>query len=81
MSQEKEPAPKGRRVTIDLTPGAAKEVDRIRDLTGLTTADIFRHAMSLFRIYVDARKRGDDFYIIDSEEGAKTRLEVPIPLA
>ena len=70
---------KGRRVTIDLTPAAAREVDRLKQITGLSTADIFRHAITIFRIYVDAKKRGAEMLIIDpGEEQTKTRLELPI---
>lgn len=37
------------RVTIDLTDAAAAEVKRLCDKTGLSTADLFRNALSLFR--------------------------------
>ena len=74
-------AQKGRRVTIDLTPAAAAEVDRLRDVTGLTTADIFRHAMSLFRIYVDARAKNEELRIIHPErQEFQTRIELPVSI-
>ncbi len=80
-NERSEAEAKGRRVTIDLTPAATREVDRLRELTGLTTADIFRHAMTLFRIYVDAKGRGEELYIVDpTQEKAHTRLELPISL-
>ncbi|HUY92822.1 MAG TPA: ribbon-helix-helix protein, CopG family [Pirellulales bacterium] len=70
---------KGRRVTIDLTPAAAAEVDRLKEVTGLTTADIFRHAISLFRIYSDARARDQEFRIVDPLNiDVQTRIELPI---
>lgn len=70
---------KGRRVTIDLTPAAADEVDRLRGVTGLTTADLFRHGLSLFRIYVDVRERGQQLCIYDPDKkGIDTRLELPL---
>jgi len=72
-------AAKGRRVTIDLTPAAATEVDRLRNMTGLTTADLFRHALSLFRIYVDVRERGQQLCILDPDKNEiHTRLELPV---
>ncbi len=72
-------AAKGRRVTIDLTPAAASEVDRLRSVTGLTTADLFRHALSLFRIYVEVRERGQQLCILDpGEDKIHTRLELPV---
>ncbi|MCI0641333.1 MAG: hypothetical protein L0Y72_29695 [Gemmataceae bacterium] len=70
---------KGRRVTIDLTAAAASEVDRLRALTGLTTADVFRYALSLFRIYVDAKQRGHELQIVDpSGSGRDIRIELPV---
>ena len=74
---------KGRRVTIDLTAAAAGEVDRLRELTGLTTADLFRNAFSLFRIYVQARERGEEMCIVDPDDNyaIRTRIELPIVLS
>lgn len=70
---------KGRRVSIDLTPPAAREVDRLRNLTGLTTADVFRHALSLFRIYVDAKQAGREVVILDpKQEGTRSQIELPL---
>ena len=70
---------KGRRVTIDLTSAAAAEVDRLRTLTELSTADIFRHGLSLFRIIVDAKARGHEMMLVNPKEpGDKTRIELPI---
>jgi hypothetical protein len=48
----------GRRVTVDLTPKAAQEVDRLRLILGLTTADLFRHALELVRVTEDRRFTG-----------------------
>ncbi len=71
---------KGRRATIDLTPAAAQEVDRLREITGLTTSDLFRTAFSLFRLYVQAREQGNALCIVDPEDenAIRTRLELPI---
>ncbi len=72
---------KGRRVTIDLTPAAAVEVDRLRQMTGLTTADIFRHAFSLFRIYVDGKTEGRELELRGtSKDEPNTRIELPLTL-
>lgn len=74
---------KGRRVTIDLTAAAAQEVDRLREVTSLTTADLFRNAISLFRIYVEARSRGHQLCIVDpqNENSIRTRVELPVFIA
>jgi len=73
---------KGRRVTIDLTPAAANEVDRLRAVTGLTTADVFRHALSLFRIYVEAKEKGEDICLRSRAKGeVTTRVELPVSIS
>ena len=75
-------ATKGRRVTIDLTPAAAGEVDRLRKITGLTTADVFRHSLSLFRIYVDAKARNQELQIVDpTGSNRDVRIELPLEIA
>ena len=73
-------AEKGRRITVDLTSAAADEVDRLKSMTGLTTADLFRSAFSLFRIYVEAKSRGQQLCIIDPENdnAVRTRVELPV---
>jgi hypothetical protein len=73
---------KGRRVTIDLTAAAAQEVDRLREGTGLTTADLFRNALSLLRIYLQARERGEELCVIDPHDNSvRTRIELPVVVA
>lgn len=75
-------ATKSRRVTIDLTPAATAELDRLREITGLSTADIFRHAFTLLRIYVDERQADREFRIVDrSNDRLQTRLEMPIQIS
>ncbi len=70
---------KGRRVSIDLTPPAVQEVDRLRDLTGLTTADIFRHALALFRLYINAKAHGRELIIVDPQDtGFRSQIELPV---
>lgn len=70
---------KGRRVTIDLTATAVGELDRLRELTGLTTADLFRNGFSLLRLYVQAKEKGQSFVITDDDEptAVVTRIELP----
>ena len=74
---------KGRRVTIDLTVAAAQEVDRLREATELTTADLFRNAISLFRLYVEAKSLGHQLCIVDphNENATRTRVELPVFIA
>jgi hypothetical protein len=45
-----------KRITIDLSVAAAEEVERISRVTGLSVADVFRNALSAFRIEVNAGK-------------------------
>jgi hypothetical protein len=75
------PAKSTRRVSVDLTPPAAAEIDRMRATTGLTTADLFRHAVTLLRIYVIARAEGKEFRVVDPKNPAEqVRLEMCIPV-
>ena len=75
-------ATRGRRVTVDLTPAATEEVDRLKEVTGLTTADIFRHSLSLFRIYVEARQQADELRIVNpASTSVQTRIELPFSVA
>jgi hypothetical protein len=70
---------KGRRVTIDLAHSAAQEVDRLRSITGLTTADLFRYALALVRIYVDAHQQGLEVRLVDpAKPDVATRIELPV---
>lgn len=70
-----------RRVTIDLTSAAVAELDRVKGVTGMTTADIFRHAFTLFRIYVDERAKGHDVILADPDSPeVQTRLVLPVEI-
>ncbi len=72
-------AKKTRRLSIDLVPAAAQEVDQLRELTGLTTAELFRYAFTLLRIYIRSRCAGQELHIVDPERPNElTRLELPI---
>lgn len=80
IAEDKQPAQmKGRRVTVDLTAAATAEVERLKAITGLPTSDIFRHALSLFRLYVEARERLQEIRIVDPKDAHfQTRIELPI---
>ena len=71
---------KGRRVSVDLSPAAAGEVDRLRSITTLSTADLFRFALSLLRIYVEARRSGQHLCIAGLNDERPTRIELPFPV-
>jgi len=54
------------RITIDLTPDARQEVQRIIDATSLSDApEFFRKAMTLLRIHVDAAQAGKEIVMIN----------------
>jgi hypothetical protein len=76
---------KGRRVTIDMTPTAASEIDRLVDLTGAKTADLFRQAFHLLRLYVDALQDGKALMILDPDDRhsppVKVELVFPNPVS
>lgn len=74
---------KGKRVTIDLSPAAVDEVDRLREITGLTTADLFRNGFSLLRLYVEAKEHRQGLAIVQGDrlDDIVTRIEMPIVVA
>ena len=77
-----EQAQKARRVTIDLTPTAALEVERLRKAMGISTADVFRHALSVLRLFVQSKQQGQEVYLVDPKDtSAKTRIEVPFMIS
>lgn len=72
---------KGRRITIDLTRAAADELDKLKRVTGLTTAELFRYAFALLRIYVQAKESGQEVRLVDPKGViTTTRLELPIAI-
>ncbi len=75
QAQEQEP----QRVTIDLSPAAASEVRRLQSVTGLKKVDLFRYALSLLTIYVDAKARGERVRILNpSDKSLQTEILIPI---
>jgi hypothetical protein len=76
MTREKTTPQRGNtRAAVDLTPAAATELDRIHDLTGMNTADIFRTGLSLLRIYVNIKRDGGHLCTID-EYDRVVRIEL-----
>jgi hypothetical protein len=73
---------KSYRISVDLTPAYRDEVARLRAVTGLGTADLFRHALNLMRIYVQAKSEGHEVRIVDTKAPeTQTRIEFPIMLS
>tara|TARA_R110000868_G_scaffold372982_1_gene636843 strand:+ start:490 stop:696 length:207 start_codon:yes stop_codon:yes gene_type:complete len=60
------------RITIDFTESASDELERIKGLTGLSTADVFRSAFSVFRIVVDEQRQKRAIHLSDGRS-----LELP----
>jgi hypothetical protein len=65
------------RVTLDLSAEAARELDRLRELTGLTKAELFRHGFNLLRLYVKAAQEGKELCIIEPS-GRERVVQLPI---
>lgn len=51
-----------RTITIDCSAAANAEIERLRDITGESTADFFRHALSIYRdkIILGGNRGGED---------------------
>src|SRR5688572_8103598 len=65
------------RITLDLSPPAAEELERLRELTGLTKTELFRHAFNLLRLYVKAAQEGKELCIIEPS-GRERIVQLPI---
>lgn len=67
-----------RRVTIDLTEEAADEMDRIRQSTGLSISEVFRHSFTLLRLYLEAKEERKEMRIVDPRRPRdQVRIELP----
>jgi hypothetical protein len=67
---------------VDLTKAAATELDKLKLVTGQATADLFRFAFTLLRIYVKAKQDGHELRIIDPNDlSTQTRLELPMEVS
>jgi len=71
---------KTKRYTIDLTPWASEEVDRICGLFGITIADLFRYSLLLMRIYADATESNRELRLIDPCNPDNLPMVVVIPV-
>jgi hypothetical protein len=65
------------RITLDLSPQTAEELERLRELTGLTKSELFRHAFNLLRLYVRAAESGSEFCTIDTS-GRERVIQLPM---
>ena len=66
-----------RRITIDVSPSAAVELDRLSKSRGQKTAELFRSAMSLMRIAVNAAECGMEIHLVDpTGEKEPVKLEI-----
>ncbi len=74
------PATKARRISIDLKAPAGEEVDRLKEMTGMTTADLFRYAFTLLRMYVNAKTHDGDMRVVEPGKDTKV-IELPFFVA
>lgn len=68
--------PQKRRYTIDLTGAAVGEIEKIKEIFSLSAADIFRFALVLIRIYVEARLEKKKIQIVDPNDPQATETIV-----
>jgi hypothetical protein len=76
---DKKTYPDGRRCTVDLTPAAAQEVDRICGMFSLKIADLFRYSLLLMRIYADAVQEGKQMRLVSRKDPHEIQV-VELPL-
>ena len=66
-----------RRITIEASPSAALELDRMAKSRGQKIAELFRSAMSLMRISVNAAECGMEIHLVDPT-GVKEPVKIEI---
>jgi hypothetical protein len=70
---------KGRRCTIDLTPAASVEVDRICTMFDLKIVDMFRYSLLLMRIYAEAVEQGRQMRLVNPDNPSEIQvIELPL---
>lgn len=69
----------GRRCTIDLTPAAAQELDRICGTFNLKISELFRYSLLLMRIYRDAVLEGKQMRLVSRKDPNEIQV-VELPL-
>jgi hypothetical protein len=73
---DKVPETQSKRVIIDLTPSANEEIDRLATQRGISTSDLFREALSFYRLIVDEFEIGGRIYS-ERPNGKKAELKRP----
>lgn len=73
---DKVPESKGIRVTIDLTSEANLEIERLAEARGISTPDLFREALSFYRLIVNEFEIGAKVYS-ERPSGKKAELKRP----
>lgn len=68
---------KKRLLQVKLIPSAFKDLECIKNVTGLgSMADVVRLAIAYFKWFIDRKKRGYKFYMI-SPNNEKEEIEFP----
>ena len=79
MDNKRKTIEKGHRYTLDLTPGAAEEVNRICNMFDLKITELFRYSLLLMRIYGDAVVEGKQMRLVSRDNPHEIRV-VELPL-
>ena len=75
----RETPPEKTRVVLELAKPAATELDRLQQATELSRVELFRHALSLLRLYVNAKGQGKRVLIVsESNSDDVVSIEMPI---
>ncbi len=64
------------KITLKVTDGVLKEIDRIRELTGFDIPTQFRKGYTLLRIFIDTYENGGEIYRKNSS-GEEENLKLP----
>lgn len=71
--------PNGKKFMLTMTPECDAEFQRVCEDSGLDMAEVLRHSFTLFRMYLDAVKNGQELCILDPKNVTQ-RTVIQFPL-
>ncbi|QDT66429.1 hypothetical protein [Calycomorphotria hydatis] len=66
------------RLTVDFSPEAAEELNRIKELTGLKNSEVLRYGFALMRMYVDAESQNGELRIVMPDSDTERVIKLPL---
>jgi hypothetical protein len=65
------------RITLNVTAGFKEDVEQLAESNGHTLTDLVKIAISLLRVVIEERKKGNKLVIVSSEGVPQMQLVIP----